>query len=103
MNNSKNPNTVERVEVTDSVVDDKFYNIVMFNDDVTPVEYVMLVMILLFQHEPGEAMHLIDQIQIEGEGVVFTTDRETAYMLCDMLDKMNNDSGMLLQVEPREA
>lgn len=98
-----NPNVIEAVEVTDHVINDKFYNVIMYNDDVTPVEYVLFILTSIFQHSPREGWDLIMQIQIEGSGAVATTDMETAYSMCDQVEAMNQETGFLLQVEPREA
>lgn len=93
-------NLNERVEIVDSTTDDKFYNVVMYDDDVTPVQYVQFVMLTVFGHSLEEANDLIDMIQIEGSGVVGTYDREMAYKLCDAVELCNEETGFMLQCEP---
>lgn len=91
----------ERVE--DSIVDDQFYNVIMFNDDVTPFEYVIIVLNVLFGYEVEEGLALSMHIHQNGKAIVATLPMKEAYEKVDAVDTMNEAYGMLLQTNVEKA
>lgn len=91
----------ERVE--DSVIDDQFYNVIMFNDDVTPFEYVIIVLNVLFGYEIDEGFAIAMHIHQNGKAIVATLPMKEAYEKVDAVDAMNEEYGMLLQTNVDKA
>jgi len=48
------------------------YNVIMHNDDVTPMRFVVEVLVDVFKKERSDAIELMLKIHIEGKGVVGT-------------------------------
>ena len=91
----------ERVE--DSVIDDEFYNVIMFNDDVTPFEYVIVVLNVLFDYEVEEGFAIAMHIHQNGKAIVATLPMKEAYERVDAVDAMNEEYCMLLQTTVEKA
>ena len=91
----------ERIE--DSIVDDSQYNVIMFNDDVTPFEYVILVLSAIFNYDPEEGFAISLHIHNNGKAIVATTSMNEAYKKVEAVDAMNAQFGMLLQTNVEKA
>ena len=91
----------ERVE--SSIVDDEFYNVLMFNDDVTPFEYVIIVLNTLFDYEIDEGFAISMHIHKNGSAIVATLPMKEAYERVAAVEAMNDRYGMLLQTNVEKA
>lgn len=91
----------ERIE--DSITDDSFYNVIMFNDDVTPFEYVIVVLNQIFNYQVDEGLKIAIHIHKNGNAVVATTSMDEAYAKVDAVDQMNSQYGFLLQTNVEKA
>ena len=56
------------------------YNVIMFNDDATPMEWVIGVLKEIFKHSDADAESLTMKIHIEGSAVAGTYKYEIAEM-----------------------
>lgn len=92
----------EREEIS-STVDDSMYNVVMFNDDVTPVEYVVMVLCDIFGYDRRASVNTMMHVHMNGKGVIATTSMEKAYSKVEEVDKMNEQYGFLLQTNVEKA
>lgn len=54
---------------------DKGYRLVALDDDVTPIKYVIMLLIQVFDYEPKKAVQLTLKIHTTGRGVVATGSR----------------------------
>ena len=54
------------------------YNVIMFNDDATPMEWVISVLKEIFKHSDADAESLTMKIHIEGSAVAGTYKYEIA-------------------------
>lgn len=93
--------TKERIE--DSLTDNSFYNVIMFNDDVTPFEYVIAVLNDIFGYRPDEGFQIAMHIHRNGKAIVATLSMDEAYGKVDEVDRMNNQYGFLLQTNVEKA
>ena len=93
--------TKERIE--DSVTDNSFYNVIMFNDDVTPFEYVIVVLNQIFDYQIEEGFQIAMHIHRNGKAIVASLSMEEAYEKVDAVDRMNRESGFLLQTNVEKA
>ena len=73
----------------ESIVDDSFFNVIMHNDDVTPFEYVIMVLNLIFEHPVDDALKLTMHIHQNGSAIVATLPMDEAYKLVEEVDKTN--------------
>lgn len=89
--------------IESSIVDDQFYNVIMFNDDVTPFEYVIVVLNELFNYSIEEGFALAIHIHQNGQAIAATLPMNEAYEKVDAVDVMNNEYGMLLQTNVEKA
>jgi ATP-dependent Clp protease adaptor protein ClpS len=89
--------------IEDSIVDDQFYNVIMFNDDVTPFDYVIIVLNALFDHSIEDGFALAMHIHQNGSAIVATLPMQEAYEKVDAVEAMNERCGMLLQTNVEKA
>ena len=67
----------ERTESTDEVSDlDRVWNVIVWNDPVTLMSYVVFVLRKLFGHDEATATKLMMQVHNEGKAVVASGPRE---------------------------
>src|SRR5687767_8594123 len=67
----------ERTESTDSVSEfDRVWNVIVWNDPVTLMSYVVFVLRKLFGHDEATATKLMLQVHNEGRAVVASGPRE---------------------------
>ena len=90
-------------KIEDSVTDDSYYNVIMFNDDVTPFEYVIMVLNTVFGYRPDEGLGIAMHIHMQGKAVVASTSMEEAYKKMEEVDEMNNKFDMMLQTNVEKA
>ena len=95
--------TKEIVEVEIPDVNDSFFNVVMYNDDVTPFDYVIMVLHTIFGYDPGEGFQIALHIHQNGQAIVATLSMADAYEKVDAVNAENERYGMLLQTVVEKA
>ena len=85
------------------ITDNSEYNVIIFNDDITPMEYVVIVLATVFHMDVEQAIHAMMNIHMSGQGVVDTTTLEDAYAKLDQIEAMNNEYGQLLQADVQKV
>ena len=71
----------ERVSNTETVNErDRLWNVIVWNDPVTLMDYVVFVLRKLFGYDKAEATRLMMQVHEEGRAVVSSGPREQAEM-----------------------
>jgi len=95
----------------DVVIDEKIerdikipgrYNVIFFNDDVTPIDWVMEVLKTIFKHSDHDAESLTMKIHNEGSAVVGTYHYEIAEQKALETTGRSRDNGFPLQVKVDE-
>lgn len=89
--------------IENSIVDDTPYNVVMFNDDVTPFDYVIAVLNQIFRYSVIESVELAIHIHENGKEIVATLPMQEAYGKIEAVDQMNQMFGFLLQTNVERA
>ena len=74
------------------------YKVIFANDDTTPMEFVVEVLIGIFRHSPETARNLTMSIHEAGSAVVGLYVFETAEQKALEATKISRDSGFPLQV-----
>lgn len=79
------------------------YNVIMHNDDYTPMDYVVLVLVTIFDMDPQQAFSTMMHIHHHGKAIVKTDDKSICEELKSQVDKMNEMSGVQLKVTVEKA
>jgi ATP-dependent Clp protease adaptor protein ClpS len=97
---------------TDIVIDEKIkitakepgmYNVIMLNDDLTPMDWVIEVLKKIFKHTDASAEHLTMTIHTDGAAVVGTYSYEIAEMKSAETLTSSRNHGFPLMVEMEAA
>lgn len=75
---------------------EKKYAVVLYNDDITPVEFVFIILVSVFQKNPQDAIELIDEIQDNGQGIAGIYGMDEAYEKLDTLDRIKAELNISL-------
>lgn len=97
---------------TDIVIDEKIkkeikepsnYNVIMLNDDATPMEWVIGVLQEIFKHTRSDSEALTMKIHNEGSAVVGTYKYEVAETKAIETVNVSRNNGFPLQLKVEEA
>lgn len=97
---------------TDVVIDEKIkrvikeptnYNVIMLNDDATPMEWVISVLKTLFKHTDSSAEYLTMTIHNDGSAVVGTYKYEIAEQKAVEATTVSRSNGFPLMLKVEEA
>ena len=97
---------------TDIVIDEKIkkeilmpskYNVIMINDEVTPIEWVISVLKEIFKHSATSAEALTMAIHNEGSAVIGTYNYEVAEQKAHEAVSASRNHGFPLQLKIEEA
>lgn len=78
------------------------WRVVLHNDDVTTFEFVVGLLVVLFQKEPEEALRLTHEVHTTGAAVVAVTTQERAELYVEQVHSMARPRGFPLaaSIEP---
>jgi ATP-dependent Clp protease adaptor protein ClpS len=79
------------------------YNVVLLNDDYTPMQFVVDVLENIFQRSPAEAYRVMMQVHLNGRGIAGVYPWEVAETKVDTLLSQARESGHPLQATIEEA
>jgi ATP-dependent Clp protease adaptor protein ClpS len=79
------------------------YNVVLLNDDYTPMDFVVDVLESIFQKSPAEAYRVMMQVHLGGRGVAGSYPWEVAETKADRVLAAARESGHPLQATLEEA
>ena len=81
----------------------QLYNVVLLNDDYTPMQFVVDVLESIFQKSPAEAYRVMMQVHLGGRGVAGIYPWEVAETKVDSLLSLAREAGHPLQATLEEA
>jgi len=93
---------------TDVVIDEKIsvdniepaqYKVIFLNDDTTPIDFVVEVLMLIFKHSAETAMELTMKIHEEGSSIVGVYSYEIAETKSIETINLSRSNGFKLQVK----
>ncbi|NBP57338.1 ATP-dependent Clp protease adaptor ClpS [bacterium] len=90
----------ERVKI--DVREPKKWNVIFLNDDVTPMEFVIGVLIELYKHTSETAQHITLQIHEKGSGVAGTYSFDIAEIKAVETNNLARANGFPLQIKLEE-
>ena len=79
------------------------YNVVLLNDDYTPMMFVVDVLEALFQKSPAEAYQVMMQVHLNGRGIAGVYPWEIAETKADRVAAVARDAGYPLKATIEEA
>ena len=97
---------------TDIVIDEKIkqvikepvnYNVILLNDDATPIEWVVGILKEIFRHSSSDAEALTMKIHTEGSAIVGTYKYEVAEQKSMETVNASRNHGFPLQVKVEET
>jgi ATP-dependent Clp protease adaptor protein ClpS len=79
------------------------YNVILLNDDYTPMQFVVEVLESVFQRSPAEAYRVMMQVHVSGRGVAGIYPWEVAETKVDALMTQARGAGHPLQATIEDA
>jgi ATP-dependent Clp protease adaptor protein ClpS len=79
------------------------YNVVLLNDDYTPMMFVVDVLETLFQKSPAEAYRVMMQVHVNGRGIAGVYSWEIAETKADRVAAVAREAGFPLKATIEEA
>jgi len=86
-------------KIKKKVTEPKKFNVIMFNDEVTPMDWVIEVLKQIYKHTPASAEHITMTIHTEGKAVVGTYFFEIAEQKATETITASRNHGFPLQVK----
>ena len=80
----------------------KKYKVIFLNDDTTPMDFVIEVLLKIFKHTNDSAMQITMQVHEEGIGVVGVYSHEVAEMKATETVTLSRNHGFHLQIKLEE-
>ena len=77
---------------------DDTYNMVLHNDDVTPMDYVIVALLTIFQKDEQESIELMLHAHKNGSAVIETVDYNSGKAKLEAMDVLNMMMGFDLKV-----
>jgi len=92
------------VATTPEIARPPFYAVVLFNDDYTPMEFVILVLQQYFALDLDRATEVMLSVHYEGKGVAGVYPRDIAETKAQLVNRHARSQGhpLLCQIEPQE-
>ena len=80
------------------------YKVIMFNDDFTPMEFVIEILEQIFNRSSAEATRIMLTIHNQGSGIAGVYSKEIATTKCDKSMQVSREYGfpLMLEIEPEE-
>lgn len=92
-----------RERVDERIKEPTLYNVVLLNDDYTPMQFVIDVLESLFQKSPSEAYRVMMQVHLNGRGIAGVYPWEVAETKVDALTTLAREAGHPLQATIEDA
>jgi ATP-dependent Clp protease adaptor protein ClpS len=83
--------------------DPTLYNVVLLNDDYTPMELVVHVLEEIFQKSPAEAYRIMMQVHLNGRGIAGIYPWEVAETKAGQVTSLAREAGYPLRTTIEEA
>jgi ATP-dependent Clp protease adaptor protein ClpS len=85
-------------KIKETVLEPKRYNVIFLNDDVTPMDFVVEMLVGIFKHSEKTAQEITMTIHSKGSAVVGTYSYEIAEQKAVETTKNSREHGFPLQV-----
>ena len=78
------------------------FKVILHNDDYTTMEFVVQVLMAVFNKPPGEAVRIMLQVHVEGIGICGVYPYEIAETKVDLVHELARESGFPLRTSMEE-
>ena len=68
----------KKTKITDSLKEPGKFKVIVCNDDVTPIEFVVVMLVSVFNHAQGDALQLTIKVHNDGSAVAGSYTHEVA-------------------------
>lgn len=99
----ENPHTVEKIAVNYDLAAPKMYNVILMNDEVTTMEFVITIICEVFHYTHEEALELTQKIHEEGSAIVAIMPYELAEQKAVEVTLLARNNQFPLNVKIEEA
>lgn len=89
-------------KVKTRVSEPKRWKVIILNDDHTPIDFVIAILVEIFRHTITSATTITMQVHEEGSGIAGVYDFEIAEIKSVDATKMARDNGFPLQIKIEE-
>ncbi|HEX4346870.1 MAG TPA: ATP-dependent Clp protease adapter ClpS [Vicinamibacterales bacterium] len=97
------PGGAVKERTKDKTQEPTLYNVVLLNDDYTPMQFVVDVLESIFQRSPAEAYRIMMQVHVNGKGLAGMYPWDVAETKVDKLTTLARESGHPLQAMIEES
>ncbi len=95
---SNDTDVLERVETKQRHKTPSQYDIIMWNDDVTPMDAVVIILMEAFQKDLMMALEIMMAIHNSDKGLVGTYPREEAYSRLEVAERLKEEMDIPLMI-----
>lgn len=88
---------------SEQVKEPALFNVVLLNDDYTPMQFVIDVLETLFQKSPSEAYRIMMQVHLNGRGIAGVYPWDVAETKVESLLSLAREAGYPLQATIEDA
>jgi len=88
--------------VTTNIKPPNKYKVLLLNDDVTPAEFVVILLMTVFKHNQDQAIDIMNKVHNEGSGVAGVYTFEIAEQKAIDATQMIKDNNFPLQIRVEE-
>lgn len=81
----------------------KKYKVVMYNDDFTPMEFVVYILVNIFKKSESDAVQIMMNVHTSGKAVVGTYSYDIAMTKADKATSLAREDGYPFRVKVEEA
>ena len=86
-------------KINDLITEPGLYNVIFLNDDATPIEWVVDLLVRIFKHTQSSAENLTMEIHPNGSAIVGTYSYEIAEHKTIEATSLSRENGFPLQVK----
>ncbi len=97
-NTGSDTGVLERVETSTRTARPSQYDVIMWNDDVTPMDCVVIILMEAFQKDMLSALNIMMDIHNSDKGLIGTYPREEAYSRVEVAKKLKEEMGIPLLI-----
>lgn len=86
-------------KINELVTEPSLYNVIFLNDDATPIEWVVDLLVRIFKHTQSSAENITMEIHTNGSAIVGTYSYEIAEQKTIEATSLSRENGFPLQVK----
>ena len=86
-------------KINELITEPSRYNVIFLNDDATPIEWVIDLLVSIFKHTQSSAENLTMEIHTNGSAIVGTYSYEIAEQKTIEATQLSRENGFPLQVK----